>query len=176
MDKLKEIRLALFARRNGIVADGLRAAGDPHHYIMGCQLSDLIALVQQYEPSAPLAQALWDARDHRECRLMAPMLYPAEQYDSNTALRWCHEVLTEEEADVLCHRLLRHLEFTPQLVASLLASDSQLARYVGYRLALNLQIIGRLEVDEPLRQQAVHERDLPHTAGMHQLLTALLEP
>ena len=37
----KEIRKEFFAFRNGIIADKLRKAGDPHGMIMGCLLVDV---------------------------------------------------------------------------------------------------------------------------------------
>ncbi len=141
-DKLKQIRLALFARRNGVVADALRAAGDPHEMIMGCPLSDIIAVARDHEQSAELAEALWADTKHRECRLLAPMLYPTSVCDEATALRWCLDIQTEEEADVLCHRLLRLLPFALDLVEQLAMDNAVLVRYTALRLLLNLLLMG----------------------------------
>ena len=41
---LRVIRKEFFAFRNGIVADKLRKAGDPHGMIMGCLLVDIAAI------------------------------------------------------------------------------------------------------------------------------------
>lgn len=174
-DKLKAIRLALFARRNGVVADALRTAGDPHELIMGCPLSDIIAVARELEPSAELAEALWADTKHRECRLLAPMLYPIESCDEATALRWCHEVLTEEEADVLCHRLLRHLDCAVALMESLLKETPLLLRYTAFRLMLNLAMLHRFELNETMRELIKQEIDLTHSKSMPQLLNCLLE-
>ena len=40
-ETLRGIRKEFFAFRNGIVADKLRKAGDPHSMIMGCLLVDI---------------------------------------------------------------------------------------------------------------------------------------
>ena len=66
---IQEIRKEFFAYRNGVVADQLRSAGDPHKMIMGCQLADLIAITSHYEKDVALAQALWDDFQSRECRI-----------------------------------------------------------------------------------------------------------
>ncbi|MBR6431972.1 MAG: hypothetical protein IKS64_03885, partial [Muribaculaceae bacterium] len=161
---LKAIRLALFARRNGVVADALRAAGDPHELIMGCPLSDIIAVARERVPSAELAEALWADTKHRECRLLAPMLYPIETCDETTALRWCHEVQTEEEADVLCHRLLRHLDCAIAVMETLLKDSNPMLRYTAFRLMLNLQLLGRLEIDGNLQQLITNE--LSHSRSL----------
>lgn len=174
-DKLKAIRLALFARRNGVVADALRTAGDPHELIMGCPLSDIIAVARELEPSAELAEALWADTKHRECRLLAPMLYPIETCDETTALRWCHEVQTEEESDVLCHRLLRHLDCAVPVMESLLKETPLLLRYTAFRLMLNLVMLHRFELNETKRELIKQEIDLSHSKSMLQLLNCLLE-
>ena len=41
---LQEIKKEFFAHRNGVVADTLRRAGDPHSMIMGCQFADVVAI------------------------------------------------------------------------------------------------------------------------------------
>ena len=200
-ETLKEIRLALFARRNGVVADALKASSDPHELIMGCPLSDIIAVAQGYEPSVELAEALWADRKHRECRLIATMLYPIDQCDVATALRWCHELLTEEEADVLCHRLLRRLDCAPVLMMKLLDETSPqvhctayrkmlnlvvtqrnlhnepspLLRYTAFRLMLNLVVMRRIELDPELHLTVELELNGNPSHSMQQLLKSLLE-
>lgn len=200
-ETLKEIRLALFARRNGVVADALRASGDPHELIMGCPLSDITAVAQVYEPSTELAEALWADRKHRECRLIATMLYPTDRCNQATALRWCHDVMNEEEADILCHRLLRRLDCAPVLMMQLLDETSSqvhcivyrkmlnlvatqrtlhdepspLLRYTAFRLMLNLVMMRRIELDPELRLTVELELNGNPSHSMLQLLKNLLE-
>ena len=174
-DKLKQIRLALFARRNGVVADALRAAGDPHEMIMGCPLSDIIAVARDHEQSAELAEALWADTKHRECRLLAPMLYPTTVCDEATALRWCLDIQTEEEADVLCHRLLRHLDCASAVMESLLAMSALLLRYTAFRLMLNLQLLGSIKINDHLHQVISDQLSQSPSPTLHQVLCSLLE-
>ena len=108
-DALRQVRRELFARRNGIVADRLRQAGDPHRVITGCLLADIIDIARSTAPSRELALALWADVNHRECRLLAPMLMPHDQFSHDDARRWMAAVVSREEADVLCQRLLQHL-------------------------------------------------------------------
>lgn len=148
---IQEIRKEFFAYRNGVVADQLRSAGDPHKMIMGCQLADLIAITSHYEKDAALAQALWDDFQSRECRMAATMLYPVEEFAMKTALAWCQSVESAEIADVLCHRLLRHLNYAPALWERLREIDQPLVRYTAYRLLLNLLLMNRIEKTADLR-------------------------
>ena len=153
----QSIKKEFFAYRNGIIAEQLRAAGDPHTMIMGCQLADVITITSRYEKNAELAQALWNNVNHRECRMAATMLYPIEDFKMETALAWCESVESVEIADVLCHRLLRHLDYAPQLWEQLRGSDNQLVRYTAWRLLLNLLLMNRIEKTDELRTMVVKE-------------------
>ena len=171
---LQSIRKEFFAYRNGVVAEQLRAAGDPHQVIMGCQLSDVIAIAGRYEKDVQLAQSLWDDINHRECRLAAPMLYPVEEFEMKTAIAWCESVESEEVADVLCHRLLRHLKYAPKLWEQLRSSDNNFVKYTAYRLLLNLLLMNRIVKTVELR--TIVEKE--HTAAqptLRQLLESITE-
>ena len=171
---LQAIRKEFFAFRNGIVADALRRVGDPHKVIMGCQLTDVIAIACHYEKSATLAQALWDDANHRECRMAAPLLYPVEEFDEKTALAWCQSIESTESADVLCHRLLRHLSYAPQLWETLRESQQPLVRYTAWRLLLNMLLMNRVEKTEQLKE--LLNLDLKTaTPPLHQLLQTINE-
>ena len=136
----KAIRKEFFAFRNGIIADKLRRAGDPHTIIMGCLLVDVINIAKKFRDDihdskerAALAQELWNDTLSRECRLAAPMIYPPELMTHDLAMAWCQSIETVEVADNLCHKLLRH------------ASD-------GYRLLLNLLLLGKAQPCEALKK------------------------
>lgn len=132
------IKKEFFAYRNGIVASQLRAAGDPHEIIMGCLFADIIAITRHYERDAKLAQDLWNDTRYRECRLAAPMLYPIEEFSKETALTWCRSIESLEVADVLCHRLLKHLSYARELSQQLAQSDDAMQQYTARRLTINL--------------------------------------
>ncbi len=154
----QSIKKEFFAYRNGIIAEQLRAAGDPHTMIMGCQLADVITITSRYEKNAELAQALWNNVNHRECRMAATMLYPIDDFKMEIALAWCKSVESVEIADVLCHRLLRHLPYAKELWEQLLACDKKLVRYTAWRLLLNLIIMNRIEKTDELR--SIVEKEL----------------
>ena len=161
---LRGIRKEFFAFRNGIIADKLRKAGDPHHMIMGCLLVDIIGIVSRVRECigdktqmATIASELWSDTNSRECRLAAPMLYPAESMTLDLALQWCKSVETTEVADNLCHKLLRHLDFADALFRQLITQDQPLIKYTGYRLLLNLIVMGKIQLNDSLRAIVEHE-------------------
>ena len=173
---IRAIRKEFFAYRNGIVADKLRKAGDPHTMIMGCLLADVMEItgraregINDKEQLQALARELWKDTNSRECRLAAPMLYPAELMSQDEALEWCTGVESVEIADNLCHKLLRHLAYADTLFRKLIAQEQTMTRYTGYRLLLNLLLTGKTQ-DTPSLKSIV-EAEAAHAQPQ---LTALL--
>ena len=174
----REIRKEFFAFRNGIVADKLRKAGDPHTMIMGCLLVDVQAIVQRQREAIDDAQTLkalalelWNDTNSRECRLAAPMLYPAELMTLEQALQWCLSVETIEVADNLCHKLLRHIAEADALFRQLIADERPLVKYTGYRLLLNLLLLGKVQPNASLRTIIENENE----PSLSHLLKDILE-
>ena len=176
----REIRKEFFAYRNGIVADKLRKAGDPHPVIMGCLLVDVMSITgrvrQEINDDAhlqSLAQELWNDPNSRECRLAAPMLYPAPLMTLETALEWCKSVETTEVADNLCHKLLRNLPEAGTLFRQLFAQDQAMVKYTGYRLLLNLMLSGKVKASPSLKsiiETEAAQAQPPLTALLRDLL------
>ena len=160
----REIRKEFFAFRNGIIADKLRKAGDPHTMIMGCLLVDVMGIASRMREAInnddelrTLACDLWNDTNSRECRLAAPMLYPADLMSLEEAMEWCSSVETVEIADDLCHKLLRNLPDADTLFRKLIAQEQTLVKYTGYRLLLNLLLIGKVQASPALKAIAENE-------------------
>ena len=126
-ENIKGIRKEFFAFRNGIVADKLRKAGDPHTMIMGCLLVDMTAIARRI----------------------------AEGLDENTRAAVAQELW--KVADNLCHKLLRHIDGSDALFRQLIADDKPLIKYTGYRLLLNLLLTGKVQPSASLRAIVEHE-------------------
>ena len=176
---LRGIRKEFFAYRNGIIADKMRKAGDPHPMMMGCLLVDIMTITRQVretvgdnEQLAAIASELWTDTNSRECRLAAPMLYPADMMSPELAMHWCQSVETTEVADNLCHKLLRHLTCADGLFRQLIAQEKPLVKYTGYRLLLNLVLMGKVIPNASLK--AVIEADA-HQPGLSQIIKDILE-
>ena len=177
----REIRKEFFAFRNGIIADKLRKAGDPHPVIMGCLLVDVQGIAARVrenlgdvEQLAAIASELWSDTNSRECRLAAPMLYPAGLMPLEQAQQWSESVETVEVADNLCHKLLRHLPDADALFRQLIADERPLVKYTGYRLMLNLLLLGKVHPTPSLRA-IVENEAATATPFLNQLLKDILE-
>lgn len=176
------MRKEFFAFRNGIVADKLRKAGDPHSIIMGCLLVDIQSIVKRQREAisndarlAAVASELWCDTQSRECRIAAPMLYPAPLMTAEEARKWCQEVESIEVADNLCHKLLRHIDCGEKLFRQLIDDERQLVKYTGYRLLLNLMIMGKVRLNDSLRAIVEHESSKTSQGHLAQLLKDILE-
>ena len=124
------IKNQFFAYRNGIVAQTLRDAGDPHPRIFGLQLPQIAAIAREIGFDEVKARQLWADRDCRESRLLACYLFDPETLEEEDAMALATDVITREEADILAWRLLRRLPY---------ASALSLSGYIAEALRRNLQ-------------------------------------
>jgi 3-methyladenine DNA glycosylase AlkD len=136
---MQNVKRRFFALRNGIIADTLRKAGDPHHVIFGLTLPQLVEVAQATGQNKDLAQMLWDNQTTRESRLIAPMLMPVAEFTIDDANTYISQVQCVEEADILCHRLLRSTNFAFELIEKYSCDGmADMQRYLAIRLIFNL--------------------------------------
>lgn len=122
---LKSIKHQFLAFRNGIVADALRKAGDPHSVIFGLQLPQITEISRSLPHDAELARTLWQDRNVRESRLLATRIFPADQLTVDEAYDMIRDVCTREEADILTFYLLKHTQHLPTLLNMIETSEVQ---------------------------------------------------
>ncbi len=144
-ERVKHLRQQFFTYRNGMLADYLRKAGDPHKIIFGLNLQQVSNLADATDKSKELSVKLWEDSTSREGRLIAPYLMPHDEFTMTDAIEWCQSVECEEVADVLCHKLLRHLPFAYELAINLVNSDKVLVQYTALRLIANLLTLRKIE-------------------------------
>ena len=138
----KQIRQEFFVYRNGMLADTLKDAGDKHRMIFGLNISQIVDIAKRFPANKQVAEELWNSKETRECRLIAPMLYPIYMFDKVTALKWIAESENTEIADNLCHKLLRNTAFAGDLCLELM-NGTEIERYIAMRLAINILSLGR---------------------------------
>ncbi len=137
-EEMQRIKRLFFSLRNGVIADTLRLSGLGYKIAFGLELPQLIRIAKETGESLTLARELWKDCSVRESMLLAPMLCPAGEFSRAEALEWASQVPTVEVADILCHKLLRHLAFAGELAEELIKSPKDMERYLALRLALNL--------------------------------------
>ncbi|MCM1504693.1 MAG: DNA alkylation repair protein [Muribaculum sp.] len=137
MNPMQAIKHRFFALRNGAIADAMRRQGAPYKIIFGVNLPQLTAIARDTSQSADLAQQLWDNQSTRESMLIAPMLYPREEFGIDVARRWISTAVSAEAIDILCLKLLKTMEYAQSLSEELILSDRELDRYTALRLMFN---------------------------------------
>lgn len=133
-NRIQSIKRSFFALRNGVIADTLRKAGSPYKIIFGLNLPQLTEIASREQKDAEIAGQLWQNTTTRESMMLAPMLYPAEQFTEEIARRWIESAVSTEAIDILCHRLLRFMPYAFELVRQYIDSDADLERYAAIRL------------------------------------------
>ncbi len=163
---MQRAKRCMFSMRNGVVADALRKGGSPFQIIFGVNLPQLIEISGQLPHSAELAVDLWQNTTTRESMLLAPMLMPPEEMTLDMARQWAREVPVQEVADILCHRLLRHMPYAGELARELIDDDSDMVRYTGLRLLYNLLSKMPQKAKEAAQKEVARECKLTKTVAL----------
>ncbi len=143
-ETIREIKHHFMAYRNGIVADTMHRARDPHKVIFGLQLPQLSMIAQEVKAKEKMnsetalkdiACRLWADIEVRESRLLACYLMPPAVMTREIVLEWAGNLRTREEADILAFRLLKRLHYASELP---LLTEAK-APYLAEALRRNLQ-------------------------------------
>ena len=169
METIQEIKQRFFLFRNGIVSDSMRSKGAPYKVIFGLTLPQIREVAAEVAASAELAETLWANAGTRESVLLAPMVYPRDEMTPETALRWVASAPSAEAVDILCHSLLRRLDFATDLIGKLAGGESEIERYGAVRLAFNL-LPGSKEIGRSVAEREVGRRSPMTYAVARQLL------
>lgn len=168
--KMQEMKRAIYAMRNGVVADALRSAGSPYRFIMGVNLPQLKEIAGRFGRDAALAAELRADTACRESQLMAPLVADPDAVDAVDAQKWLLGSTSREATDILCHALLRHRGDALDLARGALSGEveSDDVRYAGLRLLWNLVAKYPAEVLELAEAEIAAGR--PSTSRMAQSL------
>ncbi|MCM1378441.1 MAG: DNA alkylation repair protein [Clostridium sp.] len=133
---LKKIKHQFMAFRNGIVADAFHKAAAPYNIVFGLQIPQLGEIARKIidettsEERQSLARQLWVDCNVRESRLLACWLFESAGIDLETAVAFAADCRTQEEADILCWRVLRRLPFCDELKKRLSAEKDEGSRRI----------------------------------------------
>ena len=119
---------------NGVVSGSMREKGLDYGVNFGVEGVRLMELSRDLPHDAALARALWQERV-RECRLLAPMTYPAEEFAQDVCEAWIDTLRTSEEAQYLAMHLLQHLSYAGEKVMEWMASENALRQLCGFLTA-----------------------------------------
>jgi len=161
-----DIKKELRASMNGILSARMREAGAPYKLVFGVELPRLQSIANEFQPSRQLAQELWN-ENIRECKLLATMLMPPQDFLPEMADIWVDEIPTAEVAQVLCMHLLSKEPWCAVVAFEWIASPSPMRQLCGF-----LCIARLLQQGAQLQERSAYElkdqaQSLLPTADFH---------
>lgn len=125
----REFRLMM----NGITSQSMREKGLTYRTNFGVELPRLKAFSEELPHTAELAAALWKEQV-RECRLLAPMLMPAKDFEADMADLWVEQMNFPEEAECVVMHLFQHLPYASQKAFEWIAREEVMPQLCGWHL------------------------------------------
>ncbi len=136
-DKVRQIKQTFRLYMNGVTADSLRQKGLNYKISWGVSLQHLQEIATEYGQQQDLAEQLWTS-NVRECKLLAIMTYPIQDFDEHTAQRWLQDITNQELAEMLTFHILQHLPYAKTLALQLLASHNDMHLLCAYNILSRL--------------------------------------
>lgn len=141
---------------NGVASADMRKAGIGYKLNFGVGIPVLRQIASETEKDAGLAQALWK-ENIRECRILAALIYPQEQFMPDMADLWIEQIEFPDLAEVSSMYLFCRMQGASEAAFRWIASDNAVARYCGF-LTLAHMLRGGREMGpryvQELRDQA----------------------
>lgn len=133
--QLKEIKIKFRHAMNGIVSHNMRSQGADYKINFGLTLPLLKRIAAETPANAQLANALWADTAVRESMMLAPLVYPVDEFTEAEADRWMETMPNTEVADICCKFLFCRLPFALQKACDWSRSDRPLIQYTAFQLA-----------------------------------------
>lgn len=145
-DTIRSIKGDLRLSMNGVVSAAMRERGLVYKLNFGVELPRLKEIASRYTPDHKLACALWK-EEIRECKILAALLQPLENFDSELADVWVEDIRTIEIAELTVMNLFVRLSFAPAKAFVWIADEREYVQTCGFLLAARLLSRG-LELHE----------------------------
>lgn len=130
---VKKIKVDFRLYMNGIVSTSMREKGYEYRINFGLTYPLIKRIAEKHQPNVELAERLW-SEGVRESKLLAPLLYPIDAMDMNTALRWIDETPYNEVADICCMALFSKANYAKELGVECCGSDNDIKVYTGIKI------------------------------------------
>ena len=133
------IKAELHAAMNGVASTFIRESGMSYKLCYGVELPRLREIAAEFTPDRRLAQVLWQ-ENIRECKLLAVLLYPSDEFHEDMAVIWADELVPQqtEVAQFLCMELLSPQPYASELAFRWMAEEKDMHQLCAFL------ILGRL--------------------------------
>ena len=164
--RIKEIKLKFRQAMNGVVSHHMREQGADYKINFGLTLPLLRRIARETPADAQLASALWNDTAVRESMMLAPMVYPTEEFGETEADQWINEIPNTEVADICCKYLFAQLPFATEKALTWSQSGPILQQYTGLQLA-SARLIAHPGEDEITIFKSIAEVAIPTVFDPH---------
>lgn len=135
--QIRDIKKRLRLFMNGPASSSMREKGLEYKMNFGIELPRIKEVADEFDMNRDLASALW--KDSvRECRIMAGLLMPPEEFEEDLCDVWIEQIDNQEIAQHTCMNLFRHLPYARKKAFEWMASDGELRRLCGFTLMARL--------------------------------------
>ncbi|MCR4994632.1 MAG: DNA alkylation repair protein [Bacteroidales bacterium] len=148
---VRAVKSLLRATMNGVASRSMRDSGIGYKLIFGTELPRLRQLAEEIRQTVAvgadhqrrLANVLWQ-ENIRECKLLAIMIFPLDQFDRERAGLWVESIEPEqaELSQLLAMDLLSKMPFAPELAFSWMADERQMFQLCGFLTLTRLLMQG----------------------------------
>jgi hypothetical protein len=133
MNDILSIKSDLRSCMNGVASRAIKDSGMGYKLVYGVELPRLREIASAYTPDAHLAMQLWQ-ENIRECKMLAILLFPAEEFDRDLAEIWLEELQPEqaEIAQLLATELLPRTSCAAELSFLWMADERMMYQLCGF--------------------------------------------
>lgn len=150
-EQVRNVKLHLRGVMNGVTSQSMREKGLTYKVNFGVELPRLRELAEEFPHTSALAGALWK-EDIRECRILAGILQPAEDFSPEMADLWVEQMRFPEEADCTVMHLFARLPYASQKVFEWIARDEEYFQLCGWQLLNRLLGKGMVPSERDLNE------------------------
>ena len=129
-DTVAAIKQELRANMNGVASSHSRQTED-YRVNWGVELPRLTEIAKEFEGSRELAQALWN-ESVRECKILACMLMPTNDFAEDICDIWAESIRTEEVAMMFCLYLVQRLAYASDKAFQWIAGEDRMLQSCGF--------------------------------------------
>lgn len=141
-DQVKEIKQQFHLYMDGVASSSMREKGVEYKINWGLKINDLKTIASKYEKQRELAVELWKSNS-RECKILAVMLMPVEEFTADFAQLWMEQTPTTEIAQYLAFYLVQHTADAADLAFQWIASKDSIYQECGYNTLSGLFTQGK---------------------------------
>lgn len=133
IETAKEIRQSFRLLMNGVTSQSMREKGVDYRINWGASLPHLREMAAEYKPNKELAITLW--KDNvRECKIIATLLMPRDQFDEELAMQWIEQTKTQEIAEIATMNIYQYLPYAYNMALSLIGRKEDIKQIHGYNI------------------------------------------